>query len=161
MGVLVELAVAVVIVIGLAGVVVPALPGLLLVWGAIAGWALLDGGGAIRWATVVVAGLLGAAGYVLATVVPGRRASDAGAPGWVLFAGAVGMVVGFFVIPVVGAIIGGVLGVLVAELVRTRDLPAAWRVTLETLKGFGLGVAIQLVAGLLMTGVWLLGVAAS
>jgi uncharacterized protein len=155
----VEVLAALVIVVGLAGTVVPVLPGLLLVWGGIAGWALLDGGGWIRWVVVVVAGAVAVAGYVLATLVPGRRASDAGAPDWVLLAGAVGMVVGFFVIPVVGAIVGGVGGVLVAEYARTRELRSAWRVTLETLKGFGIGAALQLFAGLVMTGVWLAGVA--
>jgi uncharacterized protein YqgC (DUF456 family) len=147
--------------VGLLGVVVPVLPGLLLGWLAVVAWALLDGGGTVRWVAVVVVGLTAATGYVVATVVPGRRTADAGAPDWVLLVGFVGMVVGFFVVPVVGFVIGGVLGVWLAELSRTRDPRAAWTVTVATLKGFGIGVLVQLAAGLVMIAEWLAAVAAT
>lgn len=157
----VDVVVVLVIVVGLVGVVIPVLPGLVLVWAAIVGWALIEGGGWLRWAVVVVTGLIGVAGYVAATAVPGRRASGSGAPEWVVAVGLTGMVVGFFVVPVIGALVGMVVGVFAAELARTRDLRSAWQVTVETLKGFGIGVAIQLTAGLVMAAVWLVGVAAS
>ena len=161
MGALLEVVVAALIVVGLVGTVIPVLPGLVLVWVAIAGWALLDGGGWVRWSLVVVCAALAVVGYVLGTVLPSRRASDAGAPGWVVFGGAVGMVVGFFMIPVVGLIVGGVVGVFLAELVRSRDLRSAWTLTVETLKGFGIAAAVQLGFGLLMAGLWLGAVVAT
>jgi hypothetical protein len=161
MGFLLQLVVAVLIVVGLVGTVVPVLPGLVLVWGSIAVWALLDGGGWLRWGLVVLCGLLAVAGYLLATVLPSRRATEAGAPGVVVLAGVAGMVVGFFVIPVVGFLVGGVVGVFAAELVRSRRLDSAWVLTVETLKGFGLAAAVQLAAGLAMTGLWVAAVLAT
>jgi uncharacterized protein YqgC (DUF456 family) len=72
----------------------------------------------------------------------------------VLAAGAVGMVVGFFVIPVLGVVVGGPAGIFLAELLRVRDLRIAARTTGETLKGFGLAVAAQLAVGVIMVAVW-------
>jgi uncharacterized protein YqgC (DUF456 family) len=156
-----EVAVAAVMVVGLVGVVVPVLPGLVVSWLAVVAWAVLDGGGPVRWTAVVVVGLTAGVGYVVAAVVPGRRTAGAGAPDWVLLVGVVGMVAGFFVAPVVGAVVGGVLGVWLAELARTRDARAAWAVTVETVKGVGIGVLVQLAAGLLMVAEWLAAVLVS
>jgi uncharacterized protein len=153
-GFLLEVLVLVGIVVGLVGTVIPVLPGLVLVWVSIAVWALLDGGGWVRWLCVLLCAVLMVVGYVLGTVLPSRRANEAGAPGLVVLGGVVGMVAGFFLIPVVGLIVGGVVGVFVAELARSRDLRSAWRLTLETLKGFGIAAAVQLGFGLIMTGLW-------
>jgi uncharacterized protein YqgC (DUF456 family) len=74
-----------------------------------------------------------------------------------LLAGAAGMVVGFFAIPVIGAPVGGVLGIYLAELARLRDGGRAWASTRVALVAIGIGMLIELTAGVLMIGVWLLG----
>ena len=51
-------------------------------------------------------------------VVPGRRLKENGIPNSTLLLGGVLGVVGFFVIPVVGLLVGFVLGVYLAELNR-------------------------------------------
>ena len=75
-----------------------------------------------------------------------------------LVLGGVLAVVGFFVIPVVGVIIGGVLGIYLAEYVRLREPGRAWDSTRAALVAIGVGLLIELTAGVLMFGVWLLGV---
>ena len=75
-----------------------------------------------------------------------------------LTAGAVGAVIGFFVVPVVGALLGGPTGIFVAELARVRDPSRAWASTLEALKGIGLGIVVQFVAGVAMIAVWVVAV---
>ena len=55
--------------------------------------------------------------------------------------------IGFFVIPVVGALIGGPVGIFVAELARHRDPSVAWRSTWDVIKSMGMGIAIQSVIG--------------
>ena len=77
-----------------------------------------------------------------------------------LTAGAVGAVIGFFVVPVVGALLGGPAGIFVAELARVRDPSRAWASTLEALKGVGLGIVVQFVAGVAMIAVWAVAVLA-
>ena len=86
--------------------------------------------------------------------MPARRASAAGAARPSLVAGVAGMVAGFFLIPVVGALIGFPAGIYVAELTRLHDAGAARATTIATIRGVGVGIAIQLVAGVAMIGIW-------
>jgi uncharacterized protein YqgC (DUF456 family) len=152
-----ELLVLLVMLVGLAGVIVPVLPGLLLVWAAGLSWAWLDGGGA-RWAVAAVLTVLFVAGTAAKYVLPARRAAADGAPRRTLLLGATGAVVGFFVIPVVGVVVGGVGAVYLAEAARLGDAGAAWASTRAVLVGVGIGVLVELATGLVMVAVW--GVAA-
>jgi uncharacterized protein len=144
---------AVAMLAGLVGIVVPLVPGLTLIWGAALVWAADERNGP-GWIVLGIMTLLALGGFLAGSFLPARRASSAGAPGWVLAAGGVGMVVGFFVIPVMGAVVGGPVGIFLAELLRVRDLGIAWRTTVETIKGFGLGVAAQLAVGVIMVALW-------
>lgn len=154
-----EALLGIVMLVGLVGVVVPVFPGLLLVIGAGFFWALQRGGPG-AWGVFAVLAAVGVAGIVASSVLPARRASSSGAPAWVVAAGAVGLVIGFFVVPVIGALIGFPAGVFVAELVRHRHPGPAWSATWDALKGVGLGIAIQLGAGVVMIGVWVAAVIA-
>jgi uncharacterized protein YqgC (DUF456 family) len=105
------------ITIGLVGIVVPVLPGLVLIWGGVAVWA-----GARHdlagWVTLTVATVIALGGLLIKYVLPGRRLRSAGV-GWpTLASGAALGVVGFFVIPVVGLFVGFVLGIYLAERIR-------------------------------------------
>lgn len=149
-----EVLVLLVMLVGLVGTVVPVLPGLVLVWGAGMVWVWQDGGGTARW---VVAGLLTAllvVGTVAKYVLPARSASGQGAPRRTLALGAAGAVVGFFVVPVVGLLVGGVLAVYVAELSRLGRSDLAWRSTRAALVGVGVGVLVEVCTAVLMVAVW-------
>jgi uncharacterized protein YqgC (DUF456 family) len=139
---------------GLVGVVVPVLPGALLVWAAIAVWALAVGG-ATAWAVLVVATLAIGGAQVVKVLVPGRRLRDAGVPRRSIVAGVVLAVVGFFVIPVVGFFVGFPLGVYLEERRRLGRHAAAWQSTREALRAMGLSILIELTATVLAAGAWL------
>jgi uncharacterized protein YqgC (DUF456 family) len=151
-----EVLVALVIAVGLVGVVVPVLPGSLLVLAAVLVWAW-DLGSSTAWVVFGVAAAFTALGAVVKYVVPGRRLKDDGIPGSTLLLGGVLGVVGFFVIPVVGLVIGFVLGVYLAELRRVGGA-AAWPATVRALRAVGLSIVIELVASLLAAATWALGV---
>jgi uncharacterized protein len=149
--------VGVAILVGLLGVLVPALPGLLLVWGAVLVWALVERT-ATAWVVLAVASVLFAVSQVVKYLVPGRRMRAAGVPWSSLAAGGVLAIVGFFVIPVVGAVLGFVGGIYAAERLRLGGHQAAWPSTVHALKAAGLSVLIELGAGLLIGGAWLAAV---
>ena len=152
-----ELIVALMMVVGLVGTVIPVLPGILLVWVAVLVWAIAgDGSDVGRWVVLAIATAVAGTAVVLSAILPGRRAAATGAPRSLMWIVALGTLVGFFVIPVVGALVGGPVAAYVAELVRLRDRPAAWRSAVEALKGFGIGVAIQLVGGVTIAATWLI-----
>ena len=147
-----------VMLVGVVGVLVPFLPGLVLVWAAGIAWVWFDGHGPAHLVVgVVLSGLL-AVGIVATYLLRARSARGAGAPRTTLVGGAAGAVVGFFVIPVVGLPVGGLAGVYLAELARLQDPRLAWRSMAAVLRGIGIGMLVELTAALLMVGVWSLGV---
>jgi uncharacterized protein YqgC (DUF456 family) len=148
-----EALVAIACVVGIVGVIVPVLPGDLLIGSAILVWAVVERS-AVSWFVAAVAVVVLVAGHVLTVLIPGRRMTAAGVPKLVLFAGGALGIVGFFFVPVVGLPLGFVLGVYLAEIVRLREHSAAWTTTVEAMKGTGLAVLIGLCASVIATAVW-------
>jgi uncharacterized protein YqgC (DUF456 family) len=148
-----EALVALACAVGILGVVVPVLPGDLLIGGAIVVWAVVEGS-ALSWVVAVVAVGVLVVGHVLTVLIPGKRMTGAGVPKRVLLAGGVLGVVGFFIVPVLGLPLGFVLGVYLAEIVRLREHARAWTTTVEAMKGTGLAVLIGVCAAVLATAVW-------
>ena len=149
--------VAMAIAIGLVGILVPLLPGTLLVWAAIAVWAYLEHT-TTAWVVLGVATAVLGAGILVKYLWPARRMKAADVSGRTLAAGAVLGVVGFFVIPVAGLLVGFVLGVYLAELVQRRDQRRAWASTVHAVKGVALSVGVELTAALLAAAAWVVGV---
>lgn len=146
--------VGIAILIGVVGVVVPGLPGGLMVVGAVLVWAGVEQG-AGGWLTFAIATSFVAASQVVRYVVPGRRMRDAGVPVSTLALGAVLGVVGFFVVPVIGLLLGFVLGVYLAERRRVGATGGAWSSTKLALKAVGLSVLIELAGVMLAAVTWL------
>jgi uncharacterized protein YqgC (DUF456 family) len=137
--------------------VVPLIPGILLVFGAIAVWAFVENN-VTAWVTLGVVGAVLAASTLIKYLWPMRRMRAADVGTSTLVAGAVLGIIGFFVIPVVGLVIGFVLGVYFAELARRHDQRVAWTSTVHALKGVALSVGVELVGALLATVAWVAGV---
>ncbi|GGI09773.1 DUF456 domain-containing protein [Egicoccus halophilus] len=147
-----------VMLVGLVGVVVPVLPGLLLVWLAGAGSALLVATDTAGWTIAAILTVLFAIGTGATIWLPARSGRRGGVPMRSLGLAALGAVVGFFVIPVLGFLIGAAAGLLVAEFQRLGDWEPAWRSVGSVVRAYGIGVVVELVVGLTMIAVW--GVAA-
>ncbi|WP_224391801.1 DUF456 domain-containing protein [Pseudonocardia sp. ICBG1293] len=142
--------------VGLAGIVLPVLPGPLLIVGGVAVWAV-PRGDAVGWWVLGIAVLVTVAGQVAKYLLPGRRLAASGVPTRTLLAGLALGVVGFFVVPVVGLFLGFVLGVWLAELARLPDAATAWRSAREALVAVGWSILIELAAGLVTVAVWIGG----
>lgn len=149
--------VALAIAVGLVGIVVPLLPGTLLVLAAIAVWAVIENN-ATAWVTLGVVTLLLGAATLIKYLWPMRRMRAADVRTSSLVVGAVLGIIGFFVIPVLGLVIGFVLGVYVAELANRRDQRLAWTSTKHAVKGVALSVGVELAGALLATMAWVTGV---
>ena len=144
--------------VGIVGIVVPLLPGTLLVFAAIAVWAVVENN-LTGWVTLgVVTALLGAATLIKYTwPVKRMRANDVRTMS--LAAGAVLGIIGFFVIPVIGLVIGFVLGVYLAELSTRGEQRAAWTSTKHAVKGVALSMGVELAGALFATIAWVAAVA--
>jgi len=145
------------VVVGLFGIVVPVLPGTILVALGIGIWAT-ENGSAEAWTTALIAAVLLIVGAVVKYAVPGRQLK-ATVPTSTLVVGGLFAVVGFFVIPVVGALVGFPVGVYVAERVRVGD--GAWPSTKAALRAMGVSILIEFTAAVAASVVWVTGVALS
>jgi uncharacterized protein YqgC (DUF456 family) len=141
------------IVVGLAGVVVPVIPGLLLVWAGVLVW-FLDDRDAARMGVLIAVTIVLVIGTVVKYLLPGRRLREDGVPWGTLALGAALGIVGFFVVPVVGLVLGFVLGVYLGEIMRLNDRSTAWRSTKRALVAVGFSILIELAAGLVATAIW-------
>jgi uncharacterized protein YqgC (DUF456 family) len=145
------------IAVGVVGVLIPVLPGLLLSWAGVLFWALLgDASGAVRWSVLLVATLVAGIGVLIKYLVPGKRLKAAGVPNSALLAGGVLGLVGFFVVPVVGLILGFVLGVYLVERARL-GAGKAWPSTKHALGAAGMALLIEFTAALGVAVVWVFG----
>ncbi|UXA18267.1 DUF456 domain-containing protein [Mycobacterium sp. SMC-4] len=151
------LLVALAIAVGLAGIIVPILPGAVLVIAAIGVWAFVVGT-ATSWIVFAVAAVLIGAATIVKYTWPVQRMRRAEVRTSVLVVGGVAGVVGFFVVPVIGLLIGFVLGVFAAEMGIRRDVVRAWASTVHALKGVALSVGVDLIGALLATAAWVVGV---
>lgn len=155
----VEIVVAVVIAVGLIGIVVPMLPGSLLVIAAILVWST-EVGGSTAWTVFGIAAALVLTGGVVKYAVPGKRLKGSGVPTSTLWFGAALGIVGFFVVPVIGLPLGFVLGVYLAER-RRVDHSRAWPSTVDAIRAVGLGLLIEFGFAFLATITWIVGVAST
>lgn len=155
-----ELLVGLAIAIGLAGIVVPLLPGTVLIGLALLVWAIVE-----RTTTAWAVFGAGVALLVVTGVVkytwPGRRLRDAGVPGRSIVVGGLLGIVGFFVVPAVGLFIGFLLGTYLSEVQRLRGPRQAWPSTVHATKAVGLSMLIELFGALCAAALWLAAVVAT
>ncbi len=144
-----------VLLVGLAGTIVPVLPGILLMWAAVIGYGLVAGFDAIGIGAIVVVTVLAAISIALGFVLPKQAADAAGASSKSQWAAVLGAIIGFFVIPVVGALVGAVAGIALAEYGDKGDWSAAWQSTKGVLTGMGLAALANVGIGVIIILVWL------
>ncbi|WP_309132283.1 DUF456 domain-containing protein [Brevibacterium sp.] len=138
------------VLVGCLGIVVPVLPGSILIGLAVLVWAFVIGTPS-AWIVFAIVAVFIAVGMSASLVLTGRKLKQLSVPNSsVVVAGLLG-VVGFFVIPVVGLPIGFVGGLYLAEQIRLRDPKDAWDSSWESIKAIGIGTVIEFGLALLAT----------
>jgi uncharacterized protein YqgC (DUF456 family) len=150
-----DLVAGLVVLVGLVGIVLPVLPGTLLVAVALLGWAAYVGEPR-GWALAVAGLVVLALGTGLKYLLAGRHLRGHGVPSSTLVLGGLLGIVGFFVVPVVGLPLGFVLGIYGAELRRVGSA-RAWPATVAALKAVGIAMLVELMAGFTAAALWLVG----
>ncbi|WP_085528551.1 DUF456 domain-containing protein [Kocuria massiliensis] len=134
--------------VGVLGIIVPILPGSLLVIIATLVWSLT-----VRapegWWVLGAGGGLALIGLSASLFLTGRTMKQQHIPNRSLLIAAVCAVIGMFVIPVLGLLVGFVVGLFASELYRQRDLDSAVSSSVAALKAAGTGMLIELACALL------------
>ena len=135
-------AAALLLIVGVMGTIFPVLPGSLLTIGTLLVWAWVLGSTA-SWTAGLIGIALAVVGMSASAILTGRKMRREQIPRGPVIIGVVVGVVGMFIVPVVGLFLGFALGLLLAEVVRRRDLAAASRASLEAMKSMGSGMLLE------------------
>ncbi|MGA5321483.1 DUF456 domain-containing protein [Streptomyces seoulensis] len=148
------LLVGLVIALGLCGVLVPGVPGSWLVWAGVLWWALTNPSG-LAWALLVGATVVLLLAQAVRWTLPARRLRASGAtPRMAVYAGA-GTLVGFVLLPVVGALPGFMGGIYLGERLRLGRHGEAMAALRTAMRSGGSSVFTELFACLLIAAAWL------
>lgn len=145
---------ALIMTVGIIGIVVPVLPGLLLVWTGVFLWAINETS-AVGWGVLGAATVLAGAGVLLQFLIPGQRMRRAGVATSTLIVGVLVAIVLGILVPVVGALIGFPLGIYAVQRLRKHGHSRAWESTVHALKAVGLNILIELSTALLIITIWI------
>ena len=139
---------------GIAGSVLPALPGVPLVFAGLLVGAWIDHFQKVGWFTLVVLGLLTLLSFVVDFLATSMGAKRVGASKWAVAGSALGTLAGlFFGIP--GLILGPFLGAVAGELLARRGQRQAMRSGLGAWVGLLVGTAGKLALIFAMVGIFL------
>jgi len=139
------------------GTVYPLLPGspvalvTLIAWG----WVL---GSAASWTAAGIGAVLVCIGWSASALLTGRKLKREKIPRRSILIAVLAGIVGMFVIPLFGLLIGFAAGLFVSEYVRAGDSRAALRSSLEALKVTGMGMLVEFAMVALAGSVWMIGV---
>ena len=147
-------ATAALVVIGLAGTVLPLLPGTLLVWAGLLLGAWIDDFTRVSVGTVVFISALAALAWALDFVAGLMGAKRAGASKLALVGAAIGTVVGILM-GLVGVLFMPLVGAAIGEYWAQRDQQRAAKVALATWIGLLVGMVAKVVLSFVMVGIFL------
>jgi uncharacterized protein len=142
------------VLVGLAGIVLPALPGTVVIFAGLllAAWA--DGFTRVGIGTLILIGVIGAASYFIDFIAAALGAKHMGASPRAVAGAALGTLLGlFFGLP--GLIFGPLAGAILGELSAHRDWARAGRVGMAAWIGFAIGTAVKIALAFSMIAIFL------
>ncbi len=143
------------VVIGIAGIVFPALPGTVLIFAGLLMTAWADDFTRVGPWTLLAIGLIGIASYAVDFVAAALGARHVGASRSAVAGAALGTLLGIpFGLP--GVLLGPLVGAVLGELSVNRELGRAAGVGLAAWIGFLIGTVVKVSLAFLMIGIYLI-----
>lgn len=149
-----------VLIVGLAGLIMPVFPGLTVMWLGTLVYALIQSAAGNMtgwdWFAFVIITLLMIGGNIVDNLIIAAKMRDQFIP-WssILLAFAAGIVASIFFTPLIG-LVAAPLGLFLAELYRLKDRDEAIKSTKAYVVGWGWAFGARFLIGLVMIGLWML-----
>jgi len=141
------------VIVGLIGVVMPALPGHMLILAGLVVGAWAEGFTRVGVWTLVIVGVIALASYGVDFVAVALGAKRLGASARAMTGAALGTFAGFF-FGLPGVIVGPFVGAVVGELTTHRDLARAGKAGVAAWIGFAIGTAVKVALAFLMIAIF-------
>jgi uncharacterized protein YqgC (DUF456 family) len=148
----------IVMLFGLFGLIIPILPGLVIIWVAALGYGIFAGFDTTGWVMFAIISVLLIAGELAEHVLMGTMAHKEGAPWWVVGIVLVVAIAGNFIIPILGGLLAGLLALFCIEYLRLKEPKKALSSMRGLLVGYAWGFVVRFSAGLMMIGSWFVAV---
>ena len=145
---------ALLIVVGIAGTVLPALPGTILVLAGIVVGAWLDDFTRVKWWVVAIISVLAVAAWATDFFATILGAKKVGASKWALIGAALGTVAGIFM-GLIGVLFMPFVGAVIGEFIAQKNAKQAAKVGLATWLGLLIGTVVKLVLVFMMIGIFI------
>jgi uncharacterized protein len=142
------------VIIGLLGIVLPALPGHILILGGLVLAAWAEHFTRVGTWTLIVIGVIAAASYLVDFAAAALGAKHLGASSRAMIGAGLGTVAGLF-LGLPGIILGPFVGAVIGELTVDRDLRRAGKAGVAAWIGFAIGTAVKVAMAFLMIGIFL------
>lgn len=151
--ILIWLLAVVLMLVGLAGLVLPAIPGAPVLFAGLVAAAWAENFVYVGAGTLVALGVMAALTYAVDFAATAFGAKRFGASPRAAIGAAVGALLGMF-LGVLGVLVGPFVGAVIGELSARRDLIAAGRAGVGATIGLVIGAALKLALGVAMIGVF-------
>lgn len=146
---------ALLIVVGFAGLILPALPGIPLVFAGLVLLAWAEGFAYVGWVTLVFLGVLALLSYAVDFLAAALGAKKFGASSRAIWGAAIGALAGiFFGLP--GIVLGPFVGAVIGEFSRRPAVGAATRAGIGATLGLLFGALLKIALAFTMIGVFVL-----
>jgi len=147
------IAVVLLIAVGVAGTILPALPGTILVLGGVVLGAWLDDFTRVKPWVVAIIAVLAVVAWVTDYVATVMGAKRVGASKWALIGAALGTIAGIFM-GLVGVLFMPFVGAAIGEYIAQKDTRQAAKVGFATWIGLLVGTVVKLVLVFMMIGIF-------
>ncbi len=155
MSTLLWLAAIILVLVGIAGIVVPAIPGAALVFAGLVLAAWADNFERVGWISLAVLGLLTLISFAIDFYTTSLGAKRVGASKLAIFGAAVGMFVGIF-FGFFGIFVGPFAGAFLGEYIMRKDLKQSAKAGAGAWLGIVFGIAAKIALVFTMIGIFVL-----
>lgn len=146
--------------VGLAGLLIPIFPGLVVMWLATLFYAFVQASNQnmhwFEWVLFALITILMIAGSIVDNIIIARRVREKAVP-WssIIFGYLAGIVGSIFFTPLIG-ILAAPAGLFAAEYLRLRNPRIAFASTRAWMTGWGITIAVRVAIGVVMIGLWMI-----
>lgn len=154
-GVVLSISVTILFLIGLAGIVLPVIPSLPMIWLGILIYGLATGFSKITLAVIIGTGILMIIGSALDFLAGVFGAKISGASWYGVLGALVGSLVGFMIVNVLGLFAGAFIGAFVGEYLKYQKTPEALRAGFGTILGVVFGMVLKIIIAFMMIGIFI------